>query len=103
VLGETFGFCKKTKGIADEEFFVNLLVFVLEDGEFFFEEREISITIHKLGVIQQQKSLRKSISPTPCIQILSNKFHSIPLIKIFPTIPKAHSSNSSKIFSYDLI
>ncbi len=42
----------------------------------------------------------KSICPTFWIQILPNKFHSILLIKIFPTTPKAHS-NSSQIFSYD--
>ncbi len=43
-----------------------------------------------------------SISLTFWIQILPNKFHSILLIRIFPTTPKAHS-NSSEIFSYDLI
>ncbi len=32
----------------------------------------------------------KSKSPTFWIQILLNKFHSILLIKIFPTTPKAH-------------
>ncbi len=44
----------------------------------------------------------KSITPTFWIQILPNKFHYMPLIKIFPTTLKAHS-NSFKIFSYDLI
>jgi len=44
----------------------------------------------------------KSISPTFWIQTLPNKFHSILLIKFFPTTPKAHS-NSFEIFNYDLI
>ncbi len=44
----------------------------------------------------------KYISPTFWMQIVPNKFHLNFLIKIFLTIPKAHS-NSSKNFSYDLI
>ncbi len=44
----------------------------------------------------------KWISPIFRIQILPNNFHWILLIKIFPTTWKAHS-DSSKIFSYDLI
>jgi hypothetical protein len=41
----------------------------------------------------------KLLSPIFRIQILPDKFHLIPLIKIFPTTPKAHP-NSSEIFSY---
>ncbi len=44
----------------------------------------------------------KSISPTFWIQILPYKFLLMLLIKIFLKTPKAHS-NSSEIFSYDLI
>jgi hypothetical protein len=51
---------------------------------------------------QQQKSLKNQYLPES--ESKSYQINSIksPLIKIFPITPKAHS-NSSKIFSYDLI
>ncbi len=54
--------------------------------EFIFEFSAVEIT-------------EKSTSPTFWIQILSNKFHSILRIKIFPSTPNAHFK-SSEIFSY---
>jgi hypothetical protein len=51
---------------------------------------------------QRQKSLLNQYFPHSGTHILPNKFQYILLIKIFPATPKAHS-NSSEIFSYDLI
>ncbi len=48
------------------------------------------------------KIIFKSMFPTFWIQILSNKFHEILFIKIFPTKPKGHS-NAFKIFHYNFI
>jgi hypothetical protein len=49
---------------------------------------------------QRQKSLKNQYLPHS--ESKSYQIKSIVLIKIFPTTPKAHS-NSSEIFSYDLI
>jgi len=55
-----------------------------------------------LNFQQQKSSVKNQYLPHSEIQILPNKFHEIPLLKIFSRTPKAHS-NSSEIFNYYLI
>ncbi len=55
-----------------------------------------------IWIFSSRTHLKIKCLPHSESKILPNKFHEILLIKIFPTTPKAHS-NSSKIFSYDLI
>ncbi len=68
-----------------------LLAHVLPRPQLIFPSKKHGFLEFYLN-FQQQKSLKKSISPTFWIQILPNKFHSILLIKIFPTTPNAHSN-----------